>query len=104
MIQDIIEQGEKEFDLRFVDIFYDINGKFAYSEMKDVQDVIEIKDWHKSQQHKLLQSIVEEIETKRKECRMCENFPSSDVGHDLHIHTHNKVLDSLKAKLLKSKE
>lgn len=30
-----------------------------------------------------------------KKCQMCSNFPTSDIGHDLHIHTYNQALSDL---------
>ena len=109
-INKIIEEGEKEFDEKIpkmiVDLVWSItdggcqireNQCLTYQD-EPVREYEDIKAWHTSQQHKLLQSIVEMIEETRKEKR-------ADWGRETSYEMENKngfneALDSLKSKLL----
>jgi len=95
MIQDIIEEGEKEFENKFVFIPppEDYNGMVLLKPYEVKGSVADIKNWYKSQQHKLLQSIVEEIEGMKKEV----TYFQEDNRY------YNQALSDLKAKLLEGK-
>ncbi len=88
-INKIIEEGEKEFD-KFIDTLWD-----KYGEQYEVYnpDMFEkdILDWHKERQHKLLQSIVEEIDSEYEIAKNTKEFMQRSKW--------NEALDSLKAKL-----
>jgi hypothetical protein len=61
MINKILEEGEKEFDELFKSRLYYIIRLYKKGQETCEKNLLEdILDWHTSQQHKLLQSIVEE--------------------------------------------
>lgn len=91
MIQDIIEEGEKEFIKRFASLGIDSSLADGYGSAQDY-----ILDWHKERQHKLLQSIVEEIEGMKDNTRLMSKIDEKAVEQTKGYIT---ALDSLKAKL-----
>jgi len=96
MINKLLEEGEKEFEDYFSEM---------YTLTQPEKDVFFA--WHTSQQHKLLQSIVEEIDIAREEMKeevgtgqWVGNWQNTPLINEADAY---KVLDSLKAKLLKGK-
>jgi len=96
-INKILEEGEKEFDENYYPTDPECEHGFMPAtecpnndcyKRKLMTEYKTIKDWHKSQQHKLLQSIVEDIEGIQK--------ANTDNGFG-----RINSLDMLKAKLLK---
>jgi hypothetical protein len=81
-INKIIEEGEKEFVNRFPHKVAEVIDDFGSTVKSD------FLDWHKAQQQKLLQSIVEEIEKEIE-----KNKDDYEMG------VCSPFLDSLKAKL-----
>jgi len=103
-IKDIIEQGEKEFrklEMRGYNI--PAGEGFAVCSDNTIWRAEDILNWHKSQQHKLLQSIMDEIDQiyilkeKNQSGRVVATMP-----HELSQYSKgfNASLDSLKSKLL----
>jgi hypothetical protein len=98
-LQDILEEGEKEFNKEVFDTFCGIieNGG-------DTQGKEYINSWFVAQQHKLLQSIVEGIETELENVTddfgdIYSKFPAKEAAIIIKNRIKNTLSD-LKSKLL----
>jgi hypothetical protein len=107
MIQDIIEEGEKEFDELFKSRLYYIIRLYKKGQETCEKNLLEdILDWHTSQQHKLLQSIVEMIDAE-KSPKITRPIPCPDNNFGCAVYhfeeiepKENEVLEKFKSKLL----
>jgi len=110
-INKIIEEGEKEFDEKIpkmiVDLVWSItdggcqireNQCLTYQD-EPVREYEDIKAWHTSQQHKLLQSIVEMIDGMYYTNMTIEKPPTCDNESCTAKNSYNQGLSELKAKL-----
>lgn len=92
-LQTFIEEQEKDFEglMTSLDTFGGFyNGNKNGIELYNFNNVF---NWHKQSLISFLRMEIEIAKGKKEECNMCENHPSSNVGHDLHVHTHNKVIE-----------
>jgi len=106
-INTILEQGEKEFEEKFKIMSIGYHKCEGWNDIDEleidtgyVDNIKEVFDWHKAQQHKLLQSIVEMIEGMKdydiEDTDFDEGSPSYNETHNRGYH---KALTDLKAKL-----
>ncbi len=86
-MRDLKELLKKERESGYLQAEKDSNHQCQEIKADELREII------KKEREKIIQEDNKRLEGKKKECKMCSNFPNSYFGHDSEVHSYNKLLE-----------